>query len=88
MRRHEHYLALKLQLKKDDRVLDVGCGIGGPLREICKFTGAKITGLNNNAYQISRGETLNSKAGPFVTSRCNYVKVRCYAHCYRSSVHY
>ena len=36
--RHEHYLASKLNVKKGDKVLDVGCGIGGPLREIAAFT--------------------------------------------------
>lgn len=36
------------------KVLDVGCGVGGPAREIAKFTGAHITGLNNNDYQIDR----------------------------------
>ena len=46
--RHEHYLASKLNVKKGDKVLDVGCGIGGPLREIAAFTGADVTGLNNN----------------------------------------
>lgn len=35
-------------------MLDVGCGVGGPAREIAKFTGANITGLNNNDYQIDR----------------------------------
>lgn len=35
-------------------VLDVGCGVGGPAREIAKFTGANIVGLNNNDYQIDR----------------------------------
>lgn len=56
-------------------MLDVGCGIGGPLREICRFTGAKITGLNNNDHQIERGSELNARAGPYVESRCDYVKV-------------
>ena len=51
--RHEHFLASKLNVKKGDKVLDVGCGIGGPLREIAAFTGADVTGLNNNAFQIS-----------------------------------
>lgn len=36
------------------QVLDVGCGVGGPAREIAKFSGANITGLNNNDYQIDR----------------------------------
>ena len=32
------------------KVLDVGCGIGGPMRNICKFTGADVTGLTLNHY--------------------------------------
>lgn len=38
------------------QVLDVGCGIGGPLREIVSFSGASVVGLNNNSYQIKRGQ--------------------------------
>lgn len=52
--RHEHYLAHSIGIKEGMRVLDVGCGVGGPAREIAKFTGAKIIGLNNNDYQIQR----------------------------------
>ncbi|KAG6744851.1 hypothetical protein POTOM_051491 [Populus tomentosa] len=37
IKRHEHFLALQLGLKKGQKVLDVGCGIGGPLREIARF---------------------------------------------------
>lgn len=36
------------------KVLDVGCGVGGPAREIVKFTGCHITGLNINQYQVGR----------------------------------
>ena len=35
------------------KVLDVGCGVGGPAREIATFSGCHVTGLNNNAYQAS-----------------------------------
>lgn len=52
--RHEHYLALKLQVGKGDRVLDCGCGVGGPAREIARFSGCNVVGLNNNAYQVGR----------------------------------
>ena len=38
--RHEYYLAMRLGLKPSDRVLDCGCGIGGPLRNIGRFSGA------------------------------------------------
>jgi hypothetical protein len=35
-------------------VLDVGCGIGGPLRAISGFSGAAVWGVNNNEYQARR----------------------------------
>ncbi|KAG7193002.1 Delta(24)-sterol C-methyltransferase [Scheffersomyces spartinae] len=52
--RHEHYLAHKMNIHEDMKVLDVGCGVGGPGREICRFTDCEIVGLNNNDYQIER----------------------------------
>ncbi|KAM0937630.1 putative sterol 24-C-methyltransferase [Dioscorea sansibarensis] len=72
IKRHEHYLALQLGLKKGMKVLDVGCGIGGPLREIARFSSTSITGLNNNEYQISRGTELNRLVG--LSDSCNFVK--------------
>jgi len=63
IRRHEYYLASKLALSSkasDLKVLDVGCGIGGPMRNICRFTGADVTGLTLNQYQVDRGNVLNS----------------------------
>ncbi|XP_039137302.1 cycloartenol-C-24-methyltransferase 1-like [Dioscorea cayenensis subsp. rotundata] len=72
IKRHEHYLALQLGLKKGMKVLDVGCGIGGPLREIARFSSTSITGVNNNEYQISRGTELNRLGG--LSDSCNFVK--------------
>lgn len=46
--RHEYYLAGRLGVKAGDRVLDCGCGIGGPMRNIARFTRAKITGVTLN----------------------------------------
>lgn len=54
--RHEHYLAHKMNIQENWKVLDVGCGVGGPGREICRFTGCNIVGLNNNDYQIERAQ--------------------------------
>lgn len=45
------------------KVLDVGCGVGGPAREIAKFTGCHVTGLNNNDYQIDRATHYAEKEG-------------------------
>lgn len=61
--RHEHYLALKMNIQENARVLDVGCGVGGPAREIIKFTGANVVGFNNNDYQIQRALRYAKKEG-------------------------
>lgn len=61
--RHEHYLAHMMGMREGMRVLDVGCGVGGPAREMAKFTGAKIVGLNNNDYQIERATHYAAKEG-------------------------
>ncbi|KAI9841105.1 MAG: Delta(24)-sterol C-methyltransferase [Sclerophora amabilis] len=70
--RHEHYLALKMGLRDGMKVLDVGCGVGGPAREIAKFAGVDITGLNNNDYQIERATSYAAKEG--MSDRLRFVK--------------
>ena len=54
--RHEHFLADRLALKPGMLVLDVGCGVGGPMRNMARHSGASFVGINNNAYQIERGK--------------------------------
>ena len=61
--RHERRLAQRLELRPGMRVADLGCGVGGPLREIARFSGATIVGVNNNAYQLERARTLTEEAG-------------------------
>ena len=61
--RHEHYLAHRMNIKEDYRVLDVGCGVGGPGREMIKFTGCTVVGLNNNDYQIERSLNYAKREG-------------------------
>ncbi|MCO5570207.1 hypothetical protein L7F22_023925 [Adiantum nelumboides] len=61
--RHEHFLAHSMHLRPKMRVLDVGCGVGGPAREIARFADVEIVGLNNNEYQIARGTKYTQKAG-------------------------
>jgi len=70
--RHELLLALKMNMNKSGHYLDIGSGVGGPQRNLATFTGAKITGFNNNAYQISRGKrhTQNMR----LESLCDFVK--------------
>ena len=56
-----YLFSLSLPFSKIEQVLDVGCGVGGPLREIALFSGSQVTGLNNNDYQIKKGTEYNRK---------------------------
>jgi len=70
--RHEQYLALQLGLKPGMKVIDVGCGIGGPMMEIARFSGANVEGINNNDYQIKRGRDRVEKGG--LEKQCTFIK--------------
>lgn len=61
--RHEHYLAAQMQLRPGMRVLDVGCGVGGPAREIATFMDVNIVGINNNEFQVQRARRYTKCAG-------------------------
>lgn len=58
IQRHESYLALRMQLKPGDKVLDIGCGVGGPLRRIAYLSGAHVTGITISQYQVQRAREL------------------------------
>lgn len=61
--RHERFLSDTLKLEYGMKCLDIGCGVGGPMREIARWSGAKVIGINNNAYQIERGEKHSESEG-------------------------
>lgn len=67
------FVAHKLQVGDMDRVLDMGCGIGGPLRGIMRRTGANITGVTINSFQIQRAKEITAKLTPWMQARCHYV---------------
>jgi len=65
-RRHEYYLASMLgALKPGSKVVDVGCGIGGPARNIAKFfeKQVQVKGLTLNPYQVARGNEVCAQQG-------------------------
>ncbi|GAA5987990.1 hypothetical protein JCM5350_007851 [Sporobolomyces pararoseus] len=70
--RHEHYLALQAGLKPKMRVLDVGCGVGGPAREISRFADVEVVGINNNEFQVGRARKYTEKAG--LSGQVSFVK--------------
>ena len=54
--RHQHFLADRLSLEPGMQVLDVGCGVGGPMGNLARYSGAGFVGINNNPYQIERAK--------------------------------
>jgi len=61
--RHEYYLSGRLGIGSGAQVLDCGCGIGGPTRNIARFTGARVTGITINQFEASRADVLSKKEG-------------------------
>ncbi|CAF0831015.1 unnamed protein product [Rotaria sp. Silwood1] len=68
IQRHESYLALKMNVKQGDKVLDIGCGVGGPLRRIAYLTRAHVTGLTISQYQVQRAKTIG------VPPNCQFIQ--------------
>mmetsp|Transcript_29262 Transcript_29262/g.35649 ORF Transcript_29262/g.35649 Transcript_29262/m.35649 type:complete len:393 (+) Transcript_29262:147-1325(+) len=76
IRRHEYYLASKLGLSErgtEVKVLDVGCGIGGPMRNISRFLNADVTGITLNQYQVERGNDI-TRGDDTVCDKCRSVQ--------------
>ena len=61
--RHQHFIAHKLGLQPGMRVADLGCGVGGPLREIISFSGANVVGVNISSYQLELARKYTDEAG-------------------------
>ncbi|CAF1011314.1 unnamed protein product [Adineta steineri] len=68
IQRHESYLALRMNLKPGDKVLDIGCGVGGPLRRIAYLSGAHVTGVTISPYQIQRAKAIG------VPANCQFIQ--------------
>ena len=69
--RHEMFLADKLKLKKGEKCLDIGCGVGGPMINIARHSGSAVTGINNCSYQIEKGKGFVKKEG--IKERCVFI---------------
>ena len=67
--RYQRFIADRLSLKPGMQVLDVGCGVGGPMGNLARQSGASIVGININAYQIERAKAHTRD----VQSLCNFI---------------
>jgi len=62
-RKATEYLVDKLALRPQDRVLDVGCGIGGATRYIAARIGCEVTGIDLTPEFIEAANALSRRVG-------------------------
>lgn len=72
IKRAEYYLALRAGMGPNTKAVDVGCGVGGPMRNIQQFTGADITGVTINEYQVKVGNEYCTQKG--INKKCRLVQ--------------
>lgn len=63
IKRAEYHLCNRLGMRPGMKVLDVGCGVGGPMRNMAMFTGSSIEGITINEYQVKIGNKYNESSG-------------------------
>ncbi len=61
--RHQRLMIAKLDLSDEMTVIDVGCGLGGPMRRVVREAGVKVVGINSSEIQLEKAKSLNAEAG-------------------------
>ena len=61
--RHQRQMIAKLELREGMTVIDVGCGIGGPMRRVAVEGGVQVLGVNTSEVQLNRAKLLDAEAG-------------------------
>ena len=68
--RHQRLLMSRLELRPDLTVVDIGCGIGGPMRRVAREAGVRVVGINASEVQCHRARRLNAAAGLADRTEC------------------
>lgn len=71
IKRYEVNIGKAIGLKPGMKAIDLGCGVGGPMRTIAKSSGAHVTGITINEYQARESSATPAAARPI--SRCSAV---------------
>lgn len=70
--RHQRLMIERLQLREGMRIVDVGCGVGGPMRRVARESGARVVCINNNEQQLEKARSRNVEEG--LDHMAEYVK--------------
>ncbi|XP_021749345.1 24-methylenesterol C-methyltransferase 2-like [Chenopodium quinoa] len=68
---HEEMAVDLIKVSPGKKILDVGCGVGGPMRAIAAHSRTNVVGITINEYQVNRAKMHNKKAG--LDSLCEVV---------------
>ena len=69
--RHQRLMISRLALREGMTVIDVGCGIGGPMRRVVQEGRVRVVGVNYSEVQLNRAMLLNQEAG--IEGQVDYV---------------
>ena len=69
--RHQRQMIRKLELSEGMKVIDVGCGVGGPLRRVVREAGVTAVGINTSDVQLNKARALDAEAG--ITNMVEYI---------------
>ena len=61
--RHQRLMISKLEMQQGMTVIDVGCGVGAPMRRVVREAGVRVVGININEIQLEEAKRLNAEAG-------------------------
>ena len=61
--RHQRLMISRLELEEGMSVVDIGCGVGGPMRHVVREAGVRVVGININKIQLAKAKKLNVEAG-------------------------
>ena len=61
--RHQRLMISRLELQPGMTVVDVGCGVGGPMRRVAREAGVRVVGININEIQLEKAKRFSAEAG-------------------------
>ena len=62
--RHQRLMIAKLELQEGMTVIDVGCGVGGPMRRVVREAGVRVVGVNRSEVQLEKAKALKRGGRP------------------------